>query len=315
MKYLVVFLMFAASAGAQHKAFLSNLSATKNSPLYTTYAAAMERSEFALDEGYHFLFYDPARGAEFTTDNAGDWALAFRMGTQYVYALNEMAHEPVITVSYPDLVKYHFYPYELLRTDVTFMTYSSRIAIQDVVVSNERTTAASFDLLPFFQNHDRAFSNVRFMKDKNAVSFSHEEFPDDWVTSQDFWSPNQLNWSSYDELTLWTKVSDLAGKERIDQITLWDLSGRATRYNLPSPTTTDWGQVVIPFSSFVPDNQPFNFGEVKAIQIKFTTWDTRAPGTGSVWLDNMQVAAIPEPSIVALVSLGLGSLLVIRRKT
>ncbi|MCK4297417.1 MAG: hypothetical protein KAX28_12275, partial [Candidatus Marinimicrobia bacterium] len=48
---------------AQEKiTYLSNLSATKDSPLFTTYAASMERSEFTLDEGYHFLFYDSSRG-------------------------------------------------------------------------------------------------------------------------------------------------------------------------------------------------------------------------------------------------------------
>jgi hypothetical protein len=183
MKLFISLLVLFSCAGAQQKMFLSNLSADKRSPLYTTYAAAMERSEFTLDEGYHFLFYDSARGAEFTTDNAGDWALAFRKDGKYVYALNEMAQEPVVTVSYPDFVRYHFYPFDKLRADVSFLTYSSRIAIQDIVVTNEHSAKVSFDLLPFFQHHDRAFKNVRFMKDRNAVSFTHEEFPDDWVTS------------------------------------------------------------------------------------------------------------------------------------
>jgi hypothetical protein len=137
---------------------------------------------------------------------------------------------------------------------------------------------------------------------------------DNWVTSMDFWAPNQLNWSAYATLSFWTKVSDLAGSERIDQITLWDIPGNPTRYNLPLPTSTDWTQVSIPFSSFVPDGASFDFSQVKAFQIKFTTWDTHAPGTSSVWLDDMQVAVVPEPSALALLGLGLGSLLVLRRK-
>ena len=43
--------MMLAQPGAP---YLSHLQATASSPLYTTYAAAMERSEFTLDEGYHF---------------------------------------------------------------------------------------------------------------------------------------------------------------------------------------------------------------------------------------------------------------------
>ena len=132
------------------------------------------------------------------------------------------------------------------------------------------------------------------------VDFTPAANWDDWVTSQDFWSPNQLNWSAYDKLSFWTKVSDVSGKERIDEIALWDLSGKRAGYIVPAPTTTDWTEVIAPFSGFTQD-AGFNISEVKALQIKFTTWDTRAPGTSSVWLDNMQVTAIPEPSIMALV--------------
>ena len=145
------------------------------------------------------------------------------------------------------------------------------------------------------------------------VDFTQTSSWDDWVTSKDFWSPNQLNWSAYNKLSFWTKVSDVSGKERIDQITLWDLAGVATRYNVPAPTTTDWTEVIAPFSGFAPEGA-FDISQIKAIQIKFTTWDTHAPGTSSVWLDNMQVNVIPEPSIMALVGLGLGSLLMLRRK-
>lgn len=182
MKSFYLLLLCGAFLYAQQP-LLSSLSATKHSPLYSTYAAAMERSEFTLDEGYHFLFYDSTRGADFTTDNAGDWALAFRKKSQYIYAIKDMVQEPIITTSYPDIVKYYFYPFEKLRADVTFLTYSSRIAIQDIVFTNEATEKQSFDLLPFFHNSTRAFNNVQFMKEQNAVSFSHEEFPDDWVRS------------------------------------------------------------------------------------------------------------------------------------
>jgi hypothetical protein len=37
--------------------FLSNLSATKNSPIYSTYAASLERSEFIVDQGYQLVKY------------------------------------------------------------------------------------------------------------------------------------------------------------------------------------------------------------------------------------------------------------------
>ncbi len=68
------------------KPFLSSLAAPQGAPLYTTYAARMERSEFTLDKGYHFVFYDSTRGADFTNEMAGDMCVAFKRGSKYVYA-------------------------------------------------------------------------------------------------------------------------------------------------------------------------------------------------------------------------------------
>lgn len=181
--FILLAFSFTLPLSPQEKPFLSNLTATKDSPLYTTYAAAMQRSEFTLDEGYHFLFYDSTRGADFTTDNAGDWSLGFRTGSKYVYTIKDMFKEPVITLSYPDIVKYFFYPFENIRTDVTFLVYSSRIAVQDITLKNFGTQEIAIDVLPFLQNNVRTFDDVQFRKEKNAVTFSHEEFPDSWVLS------------------------------------------------------------------------------------------------------------------------------------
>jgi hypothetical protein len=167
--------------GQDSRPFLSNLTATKSSALYTTYAAQMERSEFTLDEGYHFLFYDTTRGADFVTDNAGDWSLGFQQGSRYVNTIRDLYREPVITTSYTDVVKYFYYPFKGIRADVTFLVYSSHMAIQDVRVTNEGESAASLELLPFLRNPNRSFSDVDVIKDNNAVSFTHEEFPDRWV--------------------------------------------------------------------------------------------------------------------------------------
>jgi len=176
---LVVFLIPCITIA--QKPYLSNLLATKDSPLYTSYAAAMERSEFILDEGYHFLFYDSTRGAEFVTDNAGDWALAFKMRSRYVYELSEYFRQPVITTSYPDLVRYVSYPFEGIRVDATFFVYSSHIAVQDITVTNETEKKAVVEALPFLRNTHRAFSDVMMIPEKSAMSFTHEEFPDRWM--------------------------------------------------------------------------------------------------------------------------------------
>lgn len=166
---------------AQQKPYLSNLSASKDSPIYTTYAAPMGHSEFTLDEGYHFRFYDPDRGADFVTDNAGDWSIGFRKGSRFVCEVKEMFKAPIITLSYPDVVRYYYFPFEDIRVDATFLVRSSRLAVQEIVVTNVGARAAAIDVVPFLQNNGRTFNDVRFIPDRNAITFSHEEFPDAWV--------------------------------------------------------------------------------------------------------------------------------------
>lgn len=168
--------------GAQvHPPFLSHLHATKDSPLYTTYAAAMERSEFTLDEGYHMMFYDSSRGIEFSTDNAGILSLGIRKGTRFVNTLKDMAAQPVITASYPDLVKYEFAPFSDIKVSATFLVYSSRLAVHEIIVTNTGTQRTTVDLLPYLQNSQRAFNDVHKLPADNAMAFTHEELPDGWV--------------------------------------------------------------------------------------------------------------------------------------
>ena len=175
-------ILLPASVFAQNeKPFLSHLQATKDDPLYTTYAAAMERSEFTLDEGYHLLYYDSTRGADLTTDKAGDWCLAFKQGAHFVYALKDMFRAPVITVSYPDMVAYRYYPFKNLKVEITFFVYSSRSALQDIRISNVSGEPVSFTIYSFLKNNYRVFDNVRFLPKNNAITFTHEELPDAWT--------------------------------------------------------------------------------------------------------------------------------------
>jgi hypothetical protein len=161
--------------------YLSNLRATKDSPLFTTYAAAMERSEFTLDEGYHLVFYDSSRGIDLVTDNAGIWSVGFRKGSRFVYALRDMSKPPVVTVSYPDMVRYEYAPFDSIRVNITFVVHSSRMAVQEVAITNELHERTTIDVIPFLQNPDRAFNDVSLLVPQKTIAFTHEEFPDSWV--------------------------------------------------------------------------------------------------------------------------------------
>ena len=164
-----------------HAQFLSKLTANQNSPLYTTYAAAKARSEFALDEGYHLTYYDTTKGVDFSTDTGGDWDLAFIKGANYVYRLNDLYQKPVISASYPDMVSYFYKPFKNVLLNARFFVYSSHTAIQDITLKNTGSKTLTFRMVPFLRNRYRDFNNVKFGKNQNAVTFTHRELPDGWV--------------------------------------------------------------------------------------------------------------------------------------
>jgi hypothetical protein len=176
----LIVLLFLASC--QKKAtYLSSLNAGKDFPLYTTYAAAQERSDFILDEGYEFKYDQDSLGADFTTDTGGDICIGFRMNGKWVYRVADMHQPPVITSSYPDLVKYRFEPFENIQVDAVFMTYSSRMALADYKITNLGNQEAEVEVFPFMRSNRRGFHQLSVDQEKSIFEFSHEEYPDSWT--------------------------------------------------------------------------------------------------------------------------------------
>ncbi|HSL68965.1 MAG TPA: trehalase family glycosidase, partial [Longimicrobiales bacterium] len=171
---------------------LSNLSATRTSPLYTTYAADRERSEFVLDQGYHFVYYDPSRGLEFTTDQAGDLGLAFQVGERVVKELRDFTEQPTITASYSDLVRYWFRPLPELRVEATFVVYSSRLAVHELRLRNTGSGRLELELIALLRKRAGSFTDTRMNTAPGAISFAHEEPPDPWTVEHGVPAPGKV---------------------------------------------------------------------------------------------------------------------------
>jgi len=152
-----------------------------DSPIYTTYAAAKERSEFTLDEGYEFHFYNAQEGIDFTTDTGGDLCIGFIIDGEWIYKLEDMVGKPEVLVSYPDMIKYRYYPVPKLRVDILFLVKSSHSAIMDVSIKNENDVDLSGEVVLFMRNDYRAFDNAILLND-STFTFNHQEYPDSWTT-------------------------------------------------------------------------------------------------------------------------------------
>lgn len=174
----VLFLLISLYSFSQ-KPYLSNLRADKDAPLYATYAAPMERSNFVLDEAYEFRFYIDSLGADFITDTGGDIGLGFKMNSNWVYKTQDMYKPPIVTSSYPDMVKYEFYPFKDIKIEAFFAVHSSTASLLDIKVHNNTHSKSEITVIPFMRNSYRAFSKVKLSD--NKITFNHEEYPDGWT--------------------------------------------------------------------------------------------------------------------------------------
>src|SRR5690606_10680829 len=151
-----------------------------------TYAAAMERSSFILDQGYHFNYYTDSAGADFITDTGGDIGLGFRLDGQWVYRTRDMHRPPVILASYPDMVRYAFYPFEGVRVEGWFVVHSSRAAMLDLRIVNERKKKLQLEVVPFMRKSGESFRKTgqpfrNIQSEGSLIRFEHTELPDKWT--------------------------------------------------------------------------------------------------------------------------------------
>lgn len=159
---------------------LPELSAGKSDPIYTTYAAARERSNFVLDEGYEFIFDKGSLGVGFNTDTGGELGFGFLIGNQWVYKTSDFHQPPAIKASFPDQVFFSFSPFAGVSANSTLWVYSSHSAVIEATFTNTADTAVAFEFIPFVKAGNRLFGQP--VIDGKEIYFMHEEYPDGWTT-------------------------------------------------------------------------------------------------------------------------------------
>lgn len=149
-------------------------------PIYTTYAADRERSEYLVDEGYHLVFYLHNEPIKFSTDTAGELSIAWKLGGQVVVYLKDMYQPPVITRSYHDLVELEFYPFTTIRVRESFLVYNSRMALLEVEITNLSPREEVLTIYPFFARPKEVVTEAKLLEDKRGAIFFHSEPPEQW---------------------------------------------------------------------------------------------------------------------------------------
>ncbi len=165
---------------------LSNLRATCNDPLFTTYAAPPERSSYQNDQAYQFLWFDPQSGTEMISTDGPNAGMAFTINNRLIFKLQEFQREPVISVSYSDLVKFSYYPVKDLGVEVFAAVYSSQTLFMEYRLVNEGRFPLEITLLPYlyFPATD-SINRINHTVEPNGYIFPLTKKKDGWMEQHD----------------------------------------------------------------------------------------------------------------------------------
>ena len=144
-------------------------------PLYTTYAAAMERSRLYGDKAYKMICYEPDQPVYYAGDQAGRFYVFWLADRLALHRAERFATPPVVTASFPDMniVEYDLLPG--LHVQQTFLVYSSSLAVVHLFVENRSTLPHEVACYPVLEPGRDSVKVVRYDSLHHACITTHYE--------------------------------------------------------------------------------------------------------------------------------------------
>lgn len=157
---------------------LENLKCSASCPLYTTYIAAPERSDYFVDEGYHFVYYIDNRPVSFSTDTSGELFPGFRLGKLFAVKLKDYYRKPVVEISYPDFVQVKMEPFPGVKVRMKFLVWTSWASLLEINV--ESSEESELLLYIFYGNSYQKIKRAKYDRKKGGVFFHYFQPPKTW---------------------------------------------------------------------------------------------------------------------------------------
>ncbi len=120
-------------------------------PLYTTYAAAMDRSRLYGDKAYKMVYYSDCDPLHYTTDQGGRIYNVWMVNKLVIDQVGKYHKKPVVIASFPDMAILEYEPFEGIRVQECFFVYSSSIALSQVVIENTTDEEQLIELYPVLE--------------------------------------------------------------------------------------------------------------------------------------------------------------------
>jgi len=143
--------MILAQNSYQVKDEYLKIEAKANSPIYTTYTAAMQRSRLYGDKGYKMDYYSSCSPIRFEGDQAGSFFHLFKVNKVVIPSVAEFFKQPVVKASFPDMAVMEYQPWPNLHVEQVFLVYSSSLAVVEIQMTNKGSDSLLVEVYPVLE--------------------------------------------------------------------------------------------------------------------------------------------------------------------
>ena len=173
---LLAIVSFAAQSQVEMSDYLK-LNARPGDPLYTTYAAPMERSTLYGDKAYKMDYYSGCMPVCYSSDQAGKMYGLWKIDDVVILRSDEYYSRPMVKYSFPDMAILEYEICRGIRVKETFCVRSSQLAVVDYMVSNTGDRPRQVDLYPILETGSDSLQIMEFNDTLSAYVTHRYESP------------------------------------------------------------------------------------------------------------------------------------------
>lgn len=154
-----------------------HISARANDPLYTTYAAAIPRSQLYGDKAYKLDYFSDCRPVTYSSDHAGEMFCIWKVDEVVIPRIGEYLVKPVVHFSFPDMAIMEYEPFRGIHVKETFFVYSSSIAIVDMEIKNTSKIPHEVAVYPILATGNDSLEVMKYDNSNNGYVTHRYESP------------------------------------------------------------------------------------------------------------------------------------------
>jgi len=149
--------------------------ASGTDPVYTTYAAAIERSRLYGDKAYKMVYYSNNEPLYYSTDQAGRMFTFWMVNSLAIDKISKFYQKPQVVASFPDMAILEYQPFKGIVVQELFFVYSSGVAMARLHVSNTTSESHTIDIYPVLEIPGESSEVVGFDRSNNSYIAKHVE--------------------------------------------------------------------------------------------------------------------------------------------